>query len=131
MKNITTWRPDTCGCEIDYKWDTDKPAEMRTHTVVRAKKCNLHSGGMAEVYESEKTENTTKNKIVNKIMEDSEIAEDVLGEGRKTKPGIEVKWSFDDNRKLEVEILGINQSKKDLIKIEIGKVIPLKDFILK
>lgn len=32
--NITTWHPDTCGCEIHYEWDTETTEAERTHTAV-------------------------------------------------------------------------------------------------
>ena len=131
---VTKWRPDTCGCEIDYEWDKDAPAESRIHSAKNVITCEFHAGTKELVFEKVKTENTNKNKVYNKVLEDNDIAEDVVmggGTTRKLKPGINVKWSFDPNRKLEVEIIGVDQVKKDSIATEIAKVVPTKDFNLK
>lgn len=29
---ITTWSPDTCGCEVSFSWDDEAPSENRVHT---------------------------------------------------------------------------------------------------
>jgi hypothetical protein len=34
MIKHTEWRPHTCGCVIIYSWDTEVPADKRTHTIV-------------------------------------------------------------------------------------------------
>lgn len=40
---ITRWSPDTCGCTIDYEWDTEVPASERIHTLKEfIKICNKH-----------------------------------------------------------------------------------------
>lgn len=125
--NITKWRPDTCGCEIDYQWDADEPAETRVHTPVRTVTCAFHTGTKEKVYEDVKNENKNKNLVVNTVMKDADIAEDIPdGKGgtiRKVKAGKDVKWSFDANRKLEIEVLGVDQKKKDDILTELNKIV--------
>jgi hypothetical protein len=32
MLKTTLWRPDTCGCEVEYQWDTGQPLDTRVHT---------------------------------------------------------------------------------------------------
>ena len=32
MIKITTWRPDTCECEIEYSWDDTVPQDQRVYT---------------------------------------------------------------------------------------------------
>jgi len=41
---ITTWSPDTCGCVLQYSWDSSVPAEERVHTPhAILTKCAKHS----------------------------------------------------------------------------------------
>jgi hypothetical protein len=45
--NITTWSPDTCGCELSYEWDSDILQEQRTHTFYAMHKVCEHHRGLA------------------------------------------------------------------------------------
>lgn len=71
---ITTWRPDTCGCEIQYSWDDAVPQEEREHSlhqVTRA--CGMHAHlDHPEVYEYVGDENTTKNISLGIILDNFE-----------------------------------------------------------
>ena len=135
MKKITRWTPDTCDCAIEYEWDTDDAPETRTHVVKSVGPSAIHSGTPEEVYTKVVEENKNKNKAVAKVMEDNDLAEDVPdGKGgtvRKMKEGKEVKWSFDKDRNLEVEIIGADATKKAAVENEISKVVAKGKFKLK
>lgn len=45
MIKHTTWRPDTCGCEVTLEWDSDADLETRMHTPVRVLPCPAHDDG--------------------------------------------------------------------------------------
>ena len=38
-KHLTRWRPDTCGCVIEYEWDSDRPEEARRHGPLKLDAC--------------------------------------------------------------------------------------------
>jgi hypothetical protein len=66
---ITTWRPDTCECEIEYEWDDNGVDENKVHTLKKFNKvCQAHSSNQSG-YGSVLTENQNKNKGVTKIVE--------------------------------------------------------------
>lgn len=71
MKKVTTWRPDTCDCELHYEWDTDHPEDSRVHTPVEVhphghgtKRCPLHShhGDVHDLHNAVVAHNRAKNK---------------------------------------------------------------------
>lgn len=106
---VTQWCPDTCGCVLEYAWDDSFPVEERVHTGHRVvTECELHS------YDNDPNtaltillaENQTKNLVLDKIAQGS-AAEDVeIIDGRKKfLEGKEPKWSFDEERNLNVTIL--------------------------
>lgn len=132
--NITKWHPDTCGCEIDYQWDADEPAETRTHTAVNTVTCAFHSGTHTEVHAKVIKENQNKNKAIGIIMDDPDMAEDVLINGetqRRFKLGKDVRWSFDTNRVLELDIIGADATLKDKLLKDVEKVVAKEDVKLK
>ncbi len=88
---ITTWRPDTCGCELSYSWERDSSEDTRVHTPETFTPCDAHKqhdlhAGHAAVIE----ENQRKNKVVNQ-----------LADKLATKP-TEFVFGFDENRVLKV-----------------------------
>src|SRR3989304_5748981 len=64
----TRWRPDTCGCELEYEWDDSLPEAQRVHTCVRiVRNGPEHSGligNVALLYSTIDEENKRKNKAV-------------------------------------------------------------------
>ena len=46
MKQITTWRPDTCECVVGLEWGDTLSEEFRTHTPVRIWPCQKHDDGL-------------------------------------------------------------------------------------
>lgn len=81
MLQTTTWRPDTCGCTIQYTWDDAIPGEQRSHRLVRVEKyCPAHAGlDEQSCYEACLFENQCKNQAL-AILPDPLEAEWTFGE---------------------------------------------------
>lgn len=115
---ITRWSPDTCKCIIDYQWDSDIPIEQRVHTYSKTiKDCPEHSSLGSTIFDVILEENQRKNKLYSELIKLDSIGEDVVQEDgsiiRQLKKGIRYDWQFDQNRKLEVMVLGTTLSQKD------------------
>lgn len=91
-KVTTTWRPDTCGCELDYEWERGSNEDTRIHTPVGFKACigHNHHTDPHQHYAQVLEENQRKNKVVN-----------LLGETMAVKSS-EFSFEFDDDRNLIV-----------------------------
>ena len=133
MITTTKWRPDTCDCEIDYEWDTESDPKTRVHTVKEmVKTCKHHEKlkSKEEKYNKVLDENQTKNKVHGKMLEIASITEEVTDEeGNKTKKlkaGKKYDWSFDENRKLVVDLSSFENLEKDEIKDIINLEFPNK-----
>lgn len=64
--NITRWSPDTCGCVIEYSWDSDVSEDERVHTFHKVvEQCPDHNGIEVheEIHNHVLAENQTKNKV--------------------------------------------------------------------
>lgn len=61
MIKVTRWHPDTCGCVIDYEWDTETTAETRVHTPVSIQACEHHQ---VNTWDEVRAENKRKNDAV-------------------------------------------------------------------
>lgn len=105
----TLWRPDTCGCEVLYDWDTDDPEDMRDHTLNSIpKKCEFHALlSDVDCYETILNENITKNLIVNQIANadpesyQATTLDGVLRFDKNNNPIVDpslVKYEFDSER---------------------------------
>ena len=109
MIKTTTWSPDTCGCEIEYDWDTEVPQASRTHTLKQInKRCPAHSAGtLADEYAAVVDENTRKNILRGRILEDFSALAIVDGDGNVDfADGF--SWSFDDQRRLVVTLPNVS-----------------------
>lgn len=62
-KVITTWRPDTCGCVLNYSWDRESSEDGRVHTYEGHNlKCHNHGHLMEQhFFETVLEENQRKN----------------------------------------------------------------------
>jgi hypothetical protein len=124
-KNI--WRPDTCGCEIEYEWDDSIPEKERTHTHKSTKLCPVHAhltgNNNKDGYDAVFEENTRKNKANKEIMDACpELTEETIGKDGKSKGKVFKKihkfnWNFDANRNLEVEITNLPLTSKDKFRV--------------
>ncbi len=105
MIKTTTWSPDTCGCRIEYDWDTEVAQDSRTHTLKQfVKRCPAHSTGTEVVaYAAVTDENTRKNILRGAILTDFPALRVVDGDGNADfADGF--SWSFDDQRRLVVTL---------------------------
>lgn len=120
MRKVTTWRPDTCECELEYDWDTESDLASRVHTIVKIiNACSAHSveTDMIKHYDLVLDENGRKNKVYEDILDNvsrlvGEIT-DVEGNTiKKLKDGTEFSWNFNQTRVLEVTLTGINDTER-------------------
>ena len=134
MIKVTKWRPDTCGCEIDYQWDDAQNEDVRTHTVFEViKACPAHSGETdknihyAKVLDENKRKNIVLKEILDKIP--SLVIEKEQEDGtliKVLKKGVEYKWSFDVQRNLEVNLVGASLAEKNVLKTIVNIKFPNK-----
>lgn len=134
MKRITQWQPDTCDCVLLYEWDDEVDAEQRVHTPVHsftrpdntvftATACVAHSGKLSraiienddevqDVFGRVSDENKLKNEVLRELLNSPELAEEATNsEGDKElkfKRDCDPKWSFDQQRRLCVDVKGSN-----------------------
>jgi hypothetical protein len=118
MQNTTLWRPDTCGCEIEYTWNTDEPAETRTHSLATLKACSIHKDlglqdNATESYEKVKEENERKNLVFKHVVETIPEFTTIDSEGNKKQAVDAYLWSFDADRNLTFALTKGSQQKKD------------------
>ena len=115
--NTTRYSPDTCGCVIEYTWDTTVPELSRTHTLSNyVTKCAAHASLATDqdrwncVFE----ENPRKNQALQNILENSPTTAlyDTLSNGsRQLKNSIVFNFSFSGtapNRVLTLSFTGIS-----------------------
>ena len=119
MIKKTVWRPDTCGCEIEYEWDDSVDQSVRTHTVSNINKvCDVHKGlSISQHYDAIVEENTSKNKAIKAITDTVITAtEEVLLDSgkiiKRLKTDKKINWSFDIDRKLVIDTVGFTDSEK-------------------
>lgn len=110
MIHITTWRPDTCGCEIQYAWDDSVPTEQRVHTVHAVlKSCELHPpADVGTLLEDTpvRARNFQKNDSIKKLA-------DALGitDGKEMAA---IQWHHDEDGKLVLTLPDDHKDKMQL-----------------
>jgi hypothetical protein len=64
MINTTRWSPDTCGCVLEYSWDTESPPATRIHTAhIVHQACPFHAAADKDAHlAAVTTENQHKNR---------------------------------------------------------------------
>lgn len=122
MIHTNRWRPDTCGCVIEYQWDDSVSEDKRVHTPKNVSPCLHHkSGTKEEKFDKVVEENQRKNKFLSHIMENMpEVVEErsnVDGSiSKRLKDSIEYTWSFDDQRNLKVDLKGLAETGRTKLK---------------
>ena len=117
MLHANIWSPDTCGCQIEFEFDDELPAETRTHTAKRIiKKCEVHSTSdimdRHDHYDTVLKENQTKNIVHGHFLETfPEHTEDVTDTQNNST---HLMLPSGKNRVLHVSFVGANipQNKK-------------------
>lgn len=124
MIKKTLWKPDTCECEIEYEWDDTQKEDVRIHLASRViKACEIHKAladKITDHFSVVLEENQRKNKFLAQIIENcpSLVSEIIDANGnviKKLKSSLEYKWSFDEDRNLEIELTGLSPSEKTII----------------
>lgn len=110
-QHITTWRPDTCECEVQYSWDDSVPAEERVHSLHKVVKAcaehpaDAHEVGtdMSQVHVHQK--NTHKNFSIKKLGDALGITD--------SKEVADIAWRHEDG-KLVLTVPEEHKSNKQL-----------------
>ena len=91
--NQTTWRPDTCDCEVVYQWDSDVPSEQRIHTFISVKNEPSHVKFMSpqEKYDVILEENQRKNNAIGEIIKNFPLID-----------SDSISFFYDEQRKLHL-----------------------------
>lgn len=113
--NITRWSPDTCGCIIEYSWDSTQPESTRTHTLDNfINVCSFHQGLADDPtrWNTVLEENPRKNLTYQGILDNSPTANlyDIVNGTRQLKAGITFNFSWSGtapNRVLTISYTGI------------------------
>lgn len=118
MRMVTNrWKPDTCGCILEYEFDADLPDGQRVMSakdVVRA--CDAHPKEDKDAhYGKILVENRGKNLALKKLL-DSLPAEHAKlnGEGEREDFVVRPTFTFDKDRKLVLKLHGTHPKSKAL-----------------
>src|SRR3990167_10921300 len=104
MIKTTTWRHDTCDCEIEYEWDDTLSADDRMHRAKKINKaCAEHANLDIDKYEHFNAvlrENRGKNRMLAAILEEfPQITEEKTNDDgskyKELKKDHKYEWSFD------------------------------------
>lgn len=111
MKKITRWRPDTCGCIIEYEWDDSEAEDSRTHTLRSESSipCAIHAADGEELMNVVLTENQTKNQVRQSLLHE---AASLRKNDAEFRDGVEFQYSFNENRQLVVDLVGATALEK-------------------
>lgn len=137
MIKITTWKPDTCECEIHYQWDDSVPEDQRVHVPIdsftdsqgkirQTKKCQHHNKhdlhtAHAKILEENQGKNFARQHILDSLPEVADVKTDADGnQVKEFKKGNEFSFSFDENRQLQVEVKGLNAKNKTDLRTALG-----------
>ena len=104
----TLWRPDTCGCELEYSWDDEIRGVENTMKLYKVhKRCPAHveEDPLMAVLE----ENQRKNRALSEILDffPQQLGKDVKDEKGKFAGRWferEPPWSFTEDRTLRVDL---------------------------
>lgn len=117
--NITRWSPDTCGCVIEYSWDSEASEDERVHEFHKViNQCTDHDGieTHPEVHDHVLAENQTKNVVLGKLLENVPR----LKKGDDLDPAVKFDWQFqgkDKERQLKVNFVNAALTKTEKSKL--------------
>lgn len=118
--NVTRWSPDTCGCVMEYAWDSESSNEDRIHTFSKmVNVCEAHkvivsanptATGHGRTYNSALEQNQRKNLSLSHAMEHLPHLVEETDEGAKVlKKGVSYDFSYEgegENRVLKIGFSG-------------------------
>jgi hypothetical protein len=116
MKGTTNWQPDTCECILDFDWD-DKDGSVAVNKIIKVCKAHAEEKDIVEHFQAVLEENQRKNIAIGKIMSEVSRAVDTTIDEKgdsvqKLKPGFEVAFSFDAERKLILNLDSLTTQEK-------------------
>lgn len=117
--NITRWNPDTCGCVIEYSWDSETTEDNRTHTFHKViNQCDDHGDieDHQDVHDHVKDENQTKNLALAKLLENVPR----LKKNNDLDPTVSFNWQFsgkNKERQLKVTLANANLTTPEKVKL--------------
>lgn len=141
MKHTTTWKPDTCECELHYEWDDAVPTEERIHTpveqvtthdgtIVQTTRCRHHehlTGHVSDVHAAVSSENQNKNRLYALVVETHpELTTKDAAGNAILHPG-SFEWLFDERRALVVKVKGINTDQSLALQNEAREKLGIND----
>lgn len=109
------FRPDTCGCVIDFSYDADLTgdAQAQSYALVSIEKAECHAALSDEDaynsawHQDNKNKNKVESALLDSLSDHVDASEDAMGTPvKKWKKGIKYVWSFDGERNLSVSISG-------------------------
>lgn len=105
---VTTWKPDTCGCEIEYQWDDSVSQDNRTHSLKVIKPCAIHaSDPHPTAYQNVLNENQSKNLAIELLVKSVPKLEEKKSE---------IKFRFEADRSIVLSHPELNSSDKNILK---------------
>lgn len=104
----TRWTPDTCGCTIEYTWDSESSQETRVHTHARTLvNCPEH-----EMLSGQELQGAMENECFRKSMAFDELLKGVptIGEDAENEDG-EVVRQLKRSLRLEFFFTGVGKDR--------------------
>ena len=113
MIRTTLWHPDTCSCKIEISWDDQLSEENSQPTLQAIQKCDVHSSlSDQDAYEAATGRNVLKNQVLGVVHQaHPELTETSKDGVISLKEGVEYKFSYDENQKLQASFTGIDDAK--------------------
>jgi len=105
------WRPDTCDCVFGYDMENDHPVLKKIFNM-----CSAHNS-------------LSFGDLLAKILQENRLKNEFFGTIQDTIADFKLedyKWSFDNTRKLNVDVTGIQGGNKNIIKT-LGNLDKFKD----
>ena len=94
----TRWKPDTCGCILEYTWDDAVAQSSRTHTLSNfINRCSDHSSLANDTarYNAVMDENPRKNTALQVALDNGpSTLYDLSGTTRTLKPSVNYTYSW-------------------------------------
>ena len=116
----TRWSPDTCGCELEYQWETNENENTRADNFAKiVQMCNAHTGivppnttnlaQLKKIYDAVLEENTRKNQALATSLETNpelaDITDPATGE-RHDLVTVAKRMRMESDPKKAAELLG-------------------------
>jgi hypothetical protein len=87
-KKITTWEPDTCGCIVEYSWDSESEEDTRVHNFHgHSRRCHDHEHLWNEdVYQTVLEENQRRQLTLQHAAQHTQLGRNFESKDRGGRP---------------------------------------------